>query len=123
VSERTDVIVVGGGQAGLTAGYHLRQAGVPFLILDGAPRGGQSWRERWDSLVLFTVARYSALPGLSFPGEPEHFPGKDEVADYLETYASKFELPVRHGARVVGLERSDGAIASIPNRTRSRRAR
>jgi putative flavoprotein involved in K+ transport len=107
MSERTEVIVVGGGQAGLTAGYYLRQTGIPFLILDAEPRSGQSWRERWDSLVLFTVARYSELPGLPFPGDPEHFPGKDEVADYLETYASTFELPVRHNARVLGLERRD----------------
>jgi putative flavoprotein involved in K+ transport len=109
MSERTEALVVGGGQAGLTAGYYLRQSGIPFLILDAEPRSGQSWRERWDSLVLFTVARYSELPGVPFPGDPEHFPGKDEIADYLETYARTFELPVRHGARVVELEcRDDG---------------
>jgi putative flavoprotein involved in K+ transport len=109
MNERTEAIVVGGGQAGLTAGYYLRQSGIPFLILDAEPRSGQSWRERWDSLVLFTVARYSELPGVPFPGDPEHFPGKDEIADYLEPYARTFELPVRHGARVVDLERrADG---------------
>jgi len=85
VSERAEVVVVGGGQAGLTAGYYLRQAEVPFLILDAASRGGDSWRERWDSLVVFTCAAYSELPELPFPGDPERFPGKDEVADYLET--------------------------------------
>jgi putative flavoprotein involved in K+ transport len=108
VSEQPGVIVVGGGQAGLSAGYYLRQAEVPFLILDAASRGGDSWRARWDSLVVFTSAAYSELPGLPFPGDRERFPGKDEVADYLETYARKFELPVRHDARVVGLERRDG---------------
>jgi len=102
------VVVVGGGQAGLTAGWYLRQAEVPFLILDAASRGGDSWRERWDSLVVFTCAAYSELPELPFPGDPERFPGKDEVADYLETYANTFELPVRHDARVVGLECADG---------------
>jgi putative flavoprotein involved in K+ transport len=108
MSERTEVLVIGGGQAGLTAGYYLRQAGVPFLILDAASRTGQSWRERWDSLAVFTCAAYSSLPGLAFPGDSERFPGKAEVADYLETYATEFELPVRHDTRVVGLERSDG---------------
>src|SRR6266567_4500155 len=107
MAERTEVIVIGGGQAGLAAGYYLSQARIPFLILDADARAGDSWRRRWDSLELFTAARYSALPGLPFPGDPEHFPGKDEVADYLETYASTFELPVRHSARVVGLERRD----------------
>src|SRR6266498_1702619 len=82
--ERSEVIVVGGGQAGLVAGYHLSRAQVPFLILDASSRVGEPWRRRWDSLLLFTVARYSSLPGLPFPGDPEHFPGKDEVADYPE---------------------------------------
>lgn len=100
--------MVGGGQAGLTAGYHLKRAGVPFVILDAAARGGQSWRERWDSLELFTPAGYSALPELPFPGDQERYPGKDEVADYLETYADELELPVRRGARVTALERSNG---------------
>jgi putative flavoprotein involved in K+ transport len=104
----TQVIVVGGGQAGLTAGYHLRRAQIPFLILDAAPRAGQAWRERWDSLELFTPARYSALPGMSFPGDPERYPSKDEVADYLERYAAHFELPVRHHAGVSALELTDG---------------
>jgi len=106
--ERTEVVVVGGGQAGLAAGHYLAEAGVGFVILDAAGRGGQSWRERWDSLQLFTPAAYSSLPGLPFPGDPDHYPGKDEVADYLEAYASKFGLPVRHDARVTSLEASDG---------------
>jgi putative flavoprotein involved in K+ transport len=105
--EQTQVAVVGGGQAGLTAGYHLARAGVSFVILDAGARSGQSWRERWDSLELFTPAAYSSLPGLAFPGDPEHYPGKDEVADYLETYASKFQLPVHHRARVRSLKRID----------------
>ena len=81
---------------------------MPFVILDAAGRGGDAWRGRWDSLELFTTARYSALPGLAFPGDPEHFPGKDEVAGYLERYARVFALPVRHGARAGSLERRDG---------------
>jgi putative flavoprotein involved in K+ transport len=106
--QQTEVIVVGGGQAGLAAGYYLKRAGIPFLIVEANQRLGESWRARWDSLELFTAARYSALPGLEFPGDPEHFPGKDEVADYLEAYAREFELPVRLGSPVSSLERSNG---------------
>src|SRR6266496_4661546 len=103
MAERAEVIVIGGGQAGLAAGYYLAQAQIPFLILDAEARAGDSWRRRWDSLELFTAARYSALPGLPFPGDPEHFPGKDEVADYLEGYARTFQLPVTLNARVRSL--------------------
>jgi putative flavoprotein involved in K+ transport len=106
--QQTEVLVVGGGQAGLAAGYYLSRAEIPFLILEAAPRLGASWRRRWDSLQLFTAARYSALPGLDFPGDPEHFPGKDEVADYLEAYAREFELPVRLSSKVTSLRPSNG---------------
>ncbi|MDA8319002.1 MAG: NAD(P)/FAD-dependent oxidoreductase [Actinomycetota bacterium] len=105
---RAEVIVVGGGQAGLTAGYYLSEAGIPYLILDAGPRAGESWRQRWDSLELFTPARYSSLPGLSFQGRPWHYPGKDEVADYLQAYAARFALPVRHRTRVTSLEPAAG---------------
>jgi putative flavoprotein involved in K+ transport len=105
-SDSSDVVVVGGGQAGLCAGYYLSRAGIPFVILDAESRVGDAWRRRWDSLELFTTARYSDLPGSRFPGDPEHFPGKDEVADYLEQYTRTFELPVRHDSRATALERS-----------------
>lgn len=95
-----DVVVIGGGQAGLAAGYHLKRAQLNFKILDAAERVGDGWRQRYDSLVLFTPAKRNALPGLPFPGHPEHYPHKDEVADYLELYARTFELPVELGARV-----------------------
>jgi len=108
MAERTEVIVIGGGQAGLAAGYYLAQARIPFLILDAGASAGDAWRRRWDSLELFSAARYSALPGLPFPGDPEHFPGKDAVADYLESYARTFELPIRHHSRVTSLERAEG---------------
>lgn len=94
-AERTDVLVVGGGQAGLAAGYYLKRAGIPFVILDAGERVGDSWRRRWDSLELFTAGRYSALPGLRFPGDEERFAGKADVAGYLDSYAQAFELPVR----------------------------
>jgi putative flavoprotein involved in K+ transport len=108
MSERAEVVVIGGGQAGLVAGYYLSRAGIPFLILDAEPRVGEAWRRRWDSLELFTVARYSSLPGLLFPGDPERFPGKDNVADYLEDYARRLELPVRLETRASLLTRTDG---------------
>jgi len=102
---RVAVVVIGAGQAGLAAGYLLHRNSVPFVILDGAMRVGDSWRQRWDSLRLFTPARYSALPGLAFPAPPESYPGKDEIADYLESYAAKFDLPVRLSEPVLKLSR------------------
>ncbi|HEX3211424.1 MAG TPA: NAD(P)/FAD-dependent oxidoreductase, partial [Actinomycetota bacterium] len=103
--ERFETVVVGGGQAGLATGYHLARLGRPFVILDAGQRVGDPWRGRWDSLRLFTPARYSGLPGMGFPAPAWHYPAKDEVADYLEAYAARFELPVRGGVRVDGLTR------------------
>lgn len=91
---RLDVLVIGAGQAGLAMGRVLQKLGRDFLVMDGAARVGDSWRARWDSLRLFTPARYSALPDLPFPAPPEHLPGKDEVADYLESYARTFAMPL-----------------------------
>ncbi|MGH2754094.1 MAG: flavin-containing monooxygenase [Actinomycetota bacterium] len=103
-----DVVVVGGGQAGLAMGYHLRRAGLDFKILDGAERVGESWRRRWDSLVLFTSARYSALPGMPFPAPSAAYPTKDQVADYLEDYATGSSLPIVPNSLVTSLARDDG---------------
>ena len=103
--ERFDVIVIGGGQAGLSVGYHLARRGLRFVILDAHARTGDSWRKRWDSLRLFTPARFDALDGMPFPAPPFHFPTKDEMADYLESYAKRFALPVRHGVKVQRLTR------------------
>jgi putative flavoprotein involved in K+ transport len=101
--ERVDTIVVGGGQAGLATGYQLAKRDVDFVILDAGSRVGDAWRRRWDSLRLFTPAAYSGLPGMCFPASPSHLPDKDEVADYLERYAERFDLPIRHDARVESL--------------------
>jgi putative flavoprotein involved in K+ transport len=103
--EGLDVVVVGGGQAGLSVGYHLRSRSLRFAILEGAPRVGDVWRKRWDSLRLFTPAAYDGLDGMPFPAPPESFPTKDEMADYLEAYAGRFALPVRTGVRVDRLSR------------------
>jgi putative flavoprotein involved in K+ transport len=105
-TERIHTIVIGGGQAGLSAGYHLAQQGINFLILDANNRIGNAWRNRWDSLRLFTPARYVELPGMRFPGKGEGFPTKDEVADYLELYAEHFKLPVQCGVRVERLSKN-----------------
>jgi len=95
-----DVIVIGGGQAGLSVGHHLARAGARFVILEANARIGDSWRKRWDSLRLFTPAKFSGLDGMPFPAPRDYFPTKDEMADYLEAYARHFRLPVRTGVRV-----------------------
>jgi len=98
--ERYETVVIGAGQAGLAVGHHLAQRDVDFVILSDESRVGDNWRRRWDSLRLFTPARYSGLPGMHFPAPPDHLADKDEVADYLERYADRFDLPVRLDARV-----------------------
>ena len=105
-SERFETVIVGGGQAGLSLGYHLSKQGRPFVILDANERVGDSWRRRWDSLRLVSPARYSGLPGWHFPAPAWHHPTKDDVADYLEGYAARFELPVRSGIEVDALARN-----------------
>jgi putative flavoprotein involved in K+ transport len=109
MSEQTEqsieTLVIGGGQAGLAMGYHLQRLGIPFSILDANPRVGDAWRNRWDSLRLFTTARFNSLPGLRFPGPGDAFPSKDEAADYLKSYAEHFRLPVQTGVRVERLSR------------------
>jgi putative flavoprotein involved in K+ transport len=103
-----DVVVIGAGQAGLAAGHQLASRGLRFLILDANERIGDQWRARWDSLRLFTPARFDGLPGLPFPAPAHVFPTKDEMADYLASYAAHFALPVRLGTRVDRLARHDG---------------
>ena len=105
-AERIETVVVGGGQAGLSVGYHLARRGLSFVILDANERIGDSWRKRWDSLRLFTPAWFNGLDGMPFPGPAHSFSSKDEVADYLETYAARFRLPVRTGVRVRRLSRN-----------------
>ena len=103
--ERFNTIVIGAGQAGLSAGYHLQQQDIDFVIVDAEDRIGDVWRNRWDSLRLFTPAKYSGLPGMPFPAPPMHLPDKDEVADYLERYAERFDLSVRSSTRAESLVR------------------
>jgi putative flavoprotein involved in K+ transport len=105
-----DVIVIGGGQAGLAAGYQLQRAGLEFAILEAGARPEGSWPGYYDSLRLFSPAGRSALPGLPFPADPDHYPHRDQVAAYLRGYAAHFSLPMIAGARVVWVERADAVF-------------
>lgn len=117
MAERFDTVIIGGGQAGLAAGYHLTKAGREFVVLEANERIGDSWRKRWDSLRLFTPARFCHLPGLPFPGRAARFPTKDEMGDYLEDYARHFGMPVRTGVRVDHLSTDgDTYILSVGRR-------
>lgn len=111
-----DVAVIGGGQAGLAMAWHLRRLGLRFAVLDAGSEIGSAWRSRWDSLRLFTPARYDGLPGLPFPGPPDRYPGRDDVTDYLHTYAAAFDLPVRLGSRVTRLHRDGDGFALVTER-------
>jgi len=116
-SKRVDTLVIGGGQAGLAMGYHLSQRGVSHAIVDANGRVGDAWRNRWDSLRLFTPGRLNGLPGMSFPGYRWGFPSKDEMADYLENYARHFEIPVETGVKVDRLSREgDVFVAAADDR-------
>jgi len=106
-SDDVEVAVIGAGQAGLTMGYFLVRQGRRFAILERADSIGSAWHERWESLTLFTPRRYSALPGLSFPGDPDGYPTRDEVIAYLERYAETFQLPIELNSEVKKLERGD----------------
>lgn len=105
MSEYIETLIVGGGQAGLAVGYQLRRSGRPFLILDANARVGDSWRKRWDTLRVFTPAKYNGLPGMRFPAPSLSFPTKDAVGDFQAAYAARFQLPLRMSTRVDGLSR------------------
>lgn len=119
--QTVETVVIGGGQAGLAVGYHLALSGSPFVILDKNLRVGDSWRNRWDSLRLFTPARYNGLPGIRFPAPPGSYSTKDEVADFLEVYAQRFELPVRADTQIdrVWREAETLVVASGPHTWRT----
>lgn len=110
-SQPLDAVVIGAGQAGLAAGYHLAKTKLRFEILEADQRVGEVWRRRWDSLRLFTPAQHDSLPGLPFPGARNTFPGKEEFAAYLESYAARFGLPVRSGIRVSSVRRAGAGFA------------
>lgn len=105
MSERIETLIIGGGQAGLAVGYHLKRKGRAFLILDANAHVGDSWRKRWDSLRVFTPAKYNGLPGMPFPAPPLSFPTKDAVGNFQAAYAARFQLPIRTSTSVDGLSR------------------
>ena len=107
-TQHIETLIIGAGQAGLSTGYHLQRLGRPFLIVDGHERIGDNWRQQWDTLKLYSPAKYDGLPGLPFPAPPWSFPGKEQVADYLESYALRADLPVRMSTRVHRLESRPG---------------
>jgi putative flavoprotein involved in K+ transport len=116
--DRHEVIVIGGGQAGLALGYHLAHQRRRFTILDAGDAPAAVWRSRWDSLTLFTPVRYDALPGRAFPGDPDHYPTRNEVVEYLTDYARDFELPVELNARVRAVQaRERGYLVETDDRT------
>jgi putative flavoprotein involved in K+ transport len=116
--QRVQVAIVGGGQAGLALGYYLARQGRRFIILEGAESIAPAWRERWDSLKLFTPRGYSSLPGLPFPGDPDDYPTRDEVIAYLERYSERFDLPVEFNSTVRRLSEEDGRfVLELDGRT------
>ena len=119
MTPRFDVVVVGGGQAGLAIGYDLARQRRRFTILEAADTPAAAWRERWDSLKLFTPVRYNSLPGLPFPGAPDSYPGRDDVVAYLSDYARRFELPVELNSRVRAVQSNErgGYRVELDDRT------
>ncbi len=113
VPARHDVVVVGGGQAGLATSHHLTRMGVEHVVLDAGARVGDAWRERWDSLRLFTPAGIDGLPGMPFPLPAAALPTRDQMADYLAEYAARNHAPIEHGVRVDSLERSEGGFVLV----------
>src|SRR5919201_453150 len=111
-----DVLIIGAGQAGLALGYYLRQTPLRFQLVERNQRIGDSWRRRYDALELFTPRTYSALPGLALAGDPDGYPGKDEVAAYLEAYARHLDLPVLLGTGIQSLERHKEGFRATPHK-------
>ena len=115
VTGTLDTLIIGGGQAGLALGHYLKEQNRTFLILDAHPRTGDAWRQRWDSLRVFTPAKFDGLPGVPFPGDPLSFPTKDEIAAYLEGYAARLDLPLLNGVRVQRLWREPDRFIAAAN--------
>ena len=115
-----ETVIIGAGQAGLATGYHLQRRGRPFVILDASARVGDNWRRQWDTLKLYSPAQYDGLPGMPFPAKKWTFPGKDQVGDFLETYANHFELPIALETRVQKLERDGEQYVVTTDRGRYR---
>ncbi|MEU5146132.1 ArsO family NAD(P)H-dependent flavin-containing monooxygenase [Streptomyces yangpuensis] len=123
MTQRTDVVVIGGGQSGLAAGYHLRRLGIEHVILDARTAPGGAWQHAWDSLRLFSPAQYSSLPGRLMPVQPgQTYPDAQHVVDYLADYEKRYDLPVQRGVRVEAVHR-DGAFLRVATDSGDWRAR
>ncbi len=122
-SDDDDVIVIGAGQAGLATAYQLQKAGMRCRILEGSDTPAGSWPRYYDSLVLFSPARYSSLPGLEFPGDPKHYPTRDEVTSYLTRYAHEFGFLIEYDSRVVDVRRDTGWFLVVTESGKTYRAR
>lgn len=117
-SQVRQMLVIGGGQAGLAMGYHLQRAGIDFVIVDSGSQVGHVWRSRWDSLRLFTPAQYASLPGVPFPAPTDSCPGRGDVADYLAGYAEQLSLPIQLDTTITSLTKtSDRFTASTSTST------
>lgn len=124
MSDFEDVIIIGAGQSGLAVGYELQRAGISFHLVDAHADVGGSWQDYWDSLRVFSPAKYSQLPGMNFPGDPAHYPGRRDVVRYLRDYAAHFEMPFTGDFRVKSVTRHDGlfCVEDAQGRTRHGRA-
>lgn len=118
MGQNVDVLVIGAGQAGLAMGYYLKQHDILFAIVGKENRIGDVWRNRYDSLVLFTPRSFSSLPGMVLKGDPNGYPTKDEIADYLEDYAQKFELPIHLNTEVISLQKENEIFKVTTNHRR-----
>lgn len=108
----TDTLVIGAGQAGLAAAHHLGRAGTASVILNASASPAGSWPRYYDSLTLFSPARFSQLPGLGFSGDPDRYPHRDEVVDYLTRYASRLDADIRYQRRVTSLTQTADGLAA-----------
>jgi putative flavoprotein involved in K+ transport len=118
--EHLETVIIGGGQAGLAVGYHLKKRGRPFVILDANERVGDSWRKRWPSLRLYSPAKLDGLPGMPFPAPRHSFPSGLEMADYLESYAAQFDLAVVNGVAVTSVQKNGvGYVVTAGDRSLS----
>lgn len=112
-TERVETLIIGGGQSGLSLGYQLSRRGRPYVIVDANERVGDSWRKRWDSLRLFTPAKFNGLAGMPFPADGDYFPTKDEMADFLDAYARRFDLSVRTGVTIKRLWKENDRFVAL----------